>query len=212
MCIYSEEDRVGEAELVRQVLRFCLTEHTDGDAVLLQLAQAILGLLDGQALSSFRICIHDYIHTRIHIYSILRLGRCEKLCQANIARANCLLARSLACSISLSRARALSLSFSRSLALSLALSLPLPLPLSYTRVLCTVSIVVGRADQPDAATFMSSSTSCILHESRPNTPSRPHHGTYRVSKGKIKDEVSAIRKWSIKATLRSTYPVPKHKG
>ena len=147
MCIYSEEDRVGEAELVRQVLRFCLTEHTDGDAVLLQLAQALLGLLDGQALCSFRICIHDYIHTRIHIYSILRLDRCEKLCQANIARANCLLARSLACSISLSRARALSL-----------------------------------------------------------------HGTYRVSKGKIKDEVSAIRKWSIKATLRSTYPVPKHKG
>ena len=63
-----EEDRValplGEPELVRQVLRVGLAEHTDGDAVLLQLAQALLGLLDGQALRQARCEVLLRLHRR----------------------------------------------------------------------------------------------------------------------------------------------------
>jgi hypothetical protein len=39
----------GEAQLVREVLRIRGAEHVHGDAMLLQPAQALLGLLDGQA-------------------------------------------------------------------------------------------------------------------------------------------------------------------
>ena len=49
---------------LRQVLSVGLTEHTDGDAVLLQLAQAVLGLLDGQALNQARREVLLRLHRR----------------------------------------------------------------------------------------------------------------------------------------------------